>query len=165
RVPLAMRRFVSIWNSRSCACSQPLRNIRSWPLKANTCGMPFASRVIMPYCDMPGSLAKCPFGMSWAKRESANRRTAAAKACLIETSLRRWLYVGIESGRKEISMRTRLALAALLLLAASLPLAAQSNDLGLWVAAAQIGDTNADGSTIKFDDGRGFGASLNHFWT
>jgi len=62
-------------------------------------------------------------------------------------------------------MRTRLALAALLLLAASLPLAAQSNDLGLWVAAAQIGDTSADGSTIKFDDGRGFGASLNHFWT
>lgn len=62
-------------------------------------------------------------------------------------------------------MRTRLALAALLLLLASLPLAAQSTDVGLWIAAAQIGDTDSDGSTIKFDDGRGFGASLNHFWT
>ena len=62
-------------------------------------------------------------------------------------------------------MRTRLALAALLLLLASFPLAAQSTDIGLWIAGAQIGDTNTDGSTIKFDDGRGFGASLNHFWT
>src|ERR1051325_6467910 len=62
-------------------------------------------------------------------------------------------------------MRTRLALAALLLLLAAFPLAAQSNDLGLWIAAAQLGDTDTESATIKFDDGRGFGASLNHFWT
>lgn len=62
-------------------------------------------------------------------------------------------------------MRMRLALAALLLVAVALPLAAQSNDLGLWVAAAQVGDTDAEGVTIEFDDARGFGASLNHFWT
>jgi outer membrane protein W len=62
-------------------------------------------------------------------------------------------------------MRTRLASAALLLVLASLPLAAQSNDLGLWAAAGQVGDTTSEGVTIDFDDARGFGASLNHFWS
>ncbi|HKO57546.1 MAG TPA: OmpW family outer membrane protein [Thermoanaerobaculia bacterium] len=61
-------------------------------------------------------------------------------------------------------MRTRLALGALLLVVA-LPLAAQSNDVGLWIAGARLHDTTEEDATVGFDDARGFGASFNHFWT
>ena len=42
---------------------------------------------------------------------------------------------------------------------------AQTNEVGVWVAASQLGDTNVEGSKIAFDDGKGFGVSFNHFWT
>ncbi|HEV7923075.1 MAG TPA: OmpW family outer membrane protein [Thermoanaerobaculia bacterium] len=61
-------------------------------------------------------------------------------------------------------MRKRLIFAALILVAA-LPLAAQSNDVGLWIAAARIHDTTDLTATLGFDDARGFGASINHYWT
>jgi outer membrane protein W len=60
-------------------------------------------------------------------------------------------------------MRTRLILAALVLLA-SLPLTAQSNDVGLWIAGARIQDTTEEDGKLDFDDARGFGASINHYW-
>lgn len=47
----------------------------------------------------------------------------------------------------------------------ALSLNAQSNDLGVWIAASQVGDTNIEGSEIAFDNGQGFGVSFNHFWT
>ncbi len=46
----------------------------------------------------------------------------------------------------------------------ALPLTAQSNDIGLWIAMSQVGDTRSEEATINFDDGEGFGASYNHFW-
>jgi len=47
----------------------------------------------------------------------------------------------------------------------TLSLNAQSNDIGLWIATSQVGDTNIDESKIAFDNGEGFGVSFNHFWT
>jgi outer membrane protein W len=57
-------------------------------------------------------------------------------------------------------MRIRFVLALLLSLAA-LPLAAQSNDLGLWYASARLKDTPG----FAFNDATGYGISYNHFWT
>lgn len=47
----------------------------------------------------------------------------------------------------------------------TLSLNAQSNDIGVWIATSQVGDTNIDESKIAFDNGEGFGVSFNHFWT
>lgn len=47
----------------------------------------------------------------------------------------------------------------------ALSLNAQTNELGVWAAASQVGDTNVEGSEIAFDAGKGFGVSFNHFWT
>lgn len=46
----------------------------------------------------------------------------------------------------------------------ALPLAAQSNDVGVWYSTAKLGKTSGTGSTIKFDNAKGFGVSYNHFW-
>jgi outer membrane protein len=48
----------------------------------------------------------------------------------------------------------------------ALPAAAQHhNDLGLWVAASTTSETVDGDASLAFEDGRGFGLSLNHFWT
>lgn len=60
-------------------------------------------------------------------------------------------------------MRTSFRLGFVVTLLA-LSLNAQSNDLGVWIAASQVGDTNIEGSEIAFDNGTGFGVSFNHFW-
>src|SRR5215212_1697456 len=45
----------------------------------------------------------------------------------------------------------------------AVPLAAQT-DLGVHVARAHAGATDAEGVTLSFDRGRGYGASLEHRW-
>ncbi len=47
----------------------------------------------------------------------------------------------------------------------SLPLAAQSNDVGIWYSSAKLGTTNTAGSSAAFDNARGYGISYNRFWT
>ncbi len=42
----------------------------------------------------------------------------------------------------------------------ALPLAAQSNDIGLWFSMAQVKDS----AGLTFDDAKGDGISFNHFW-
>ncbi len=42
----------------------------------------------------------------------------------------------------------------------ALPLAAQSNDIGLWFSMAQVKDTGG----LNFDDAKGDAISFNHFW-
>jgi hypothetical protein len=51
-------------------------------------------------------------------------------------------------------------LAPLLLFTIALPLAAQT-DVGVYVSGARAGSTDADGSTLAFDRGRGAGASIS----
>jgi outer membrane protein W len=51
--------------------------------------------------------------------------------------------------------------ALLVTLVFALPLAAQT-ELGVHVAGAHAGSTDAQGTTLAFDRGRGFGASLEH---
>lgn len=46
----------------------------------------------------------------------------------------------------------------------ALPLAAQSNDVGVWYSTANLGDTNGTDSRVTFDNATGFGVSYNHFW-
>ena len=52
------------------------------------------------------------------------------------------------------------AIVALAIAFTALPLAAQSNDIGLWFSTAQMKDT----SGFTFDDAKGDGISFNHFW-
>lgn len=59
----------------------------------------------------------------------------------------------------------KLFILATLILAVTVPLTAQSNDIGLWIAGARIGDTTDQTATLSFDDARGFGASINHYWS
>lgn len=61
-------------------------------------------------------------------------------------------------------------MALLLALTLSLPLAAQNraNDVGLWLVAAQVDDTESrDGQpfSVGFDEEHGYGLSFTHFWT
>ena len=44
---------------------------------------------------------------------------------------------------------------------ATLPLAAQTNDVGVWYSTAQIKDSTG----FSFDNAKGYGVSFNHFWT
>lgn len=44
---------------------------------------------------------------------------------------------------------------------ATLPLAAQTNDVGVWYSTAQIKDSTG----LSFDNAKGYGVSFNHFWT
>lgn len=60
-------------------------------------------------------------------------------------------------------MRSRLALFCLVALC-SAPVFAQNGELGLWVAASQVGDTRDDEANLAFDNGLGFGISLNQYW-
>jgi len=46
----------------------------------------------------------------------------------------------------------------------SLPLAAQSNDVGVWYSTAKLGSTNGTDGRVAFDNARGDGVSFNHFW-
>jgi outer membrane protein W len=52
------------------------------------------------------------------------------------------------------------AIVALAIALTTPPLAAQSNDIGLWFSTAQIKDTGG----LTFDDAKGDGVSFNHFW-
>jgi outer membrane protein W len=61
-------------------------------------------------------------------------------------------------------MRSPVVLVIALALIA-LPLAAQSNDVAVWVGSSRVGTTNSSGSTIRFDRGDSFGVSFNHFWS
>src|SRR5688500_8812109 len=62
-------------------------------------------------------------------------------------------------------MRARFLPVLVVVLLVALPLGAQSNEVGLWYAMSQVGDTNVEDSSVNFDDGDGFGVSFNHFWT
>ncbi len=55
----------------------------------------------------------------------------------------------------------RIHVIGLALALATLPLAAQTNDVGVWYATAQIKDSTG----LSFDNAKGFGVSFNHFWT
>ncbi|HEX7422101.1 MAG TPA: OmpW family outer membrane protein [Thermoanaerobaculia bacterium] len=55
----------------------------------------------------------------------------------------------------------RIHMIGLALALATLPLAAQTNDVGVWYATAQIKDSTG----LSFDNAKGFGVSFNHFWT
>lgn len=46
----------------------------------------------------------------------------------------------------------------------ALPVAAQSNDIGVWYSTAKLGSTNEADSRLTFDNAKGFGVSFNHFW-
>ena len=61
-------------------------------------------------------------------------------------------------------MKCRVAVLAAFALTV-LPLHAQTNELGLWAATSKVGDTSDEGATIDFDNGKGFGVSVNHFFT
>ncbi|MEO8034689.1 MAG: OmpW family outer membrane protein, partial [Acidobacteriota bacterium] len=62
-------------------------------------------------------------------------------------------------------MRSRLALAAFALVFVALPLAAQSNDVGIWLAGDRVKNTSFDASSeIRFTHGHGYGLSINHYW-
>jgi outer membrane protein W len=60
-------------------------------------------------------------------------------------------------------MRFRSSFFILLILAAT-PIFAQNAELGLWVATSQVGDTDEIEASIEFDNGLGFGVSLNQYW-
>ena len=53
------------------------------------------------------------------------------------------------------------SLIGLVLVLATLPVAAQTNDVGVWYATAQLKDS----AGLSFDDAKGYGVSFNHFWT
>ncbi|HEV8657363.1 MAG TPA: OmpW family outer membrane protein [Thermoanaerobaculia bacterium] len=55
--------------------------------------------------------------------------------------------------------------AAILIASFGMPLCAQSNDFGLWLAGSRLGTTTEADGRVKFDNGRGWGMSLNRFWT
>ncbi len=60
-------------------------------------------------------------------------------------------------------MRSRITVFCLVALC-SAPVFAQSGELGLWVAASQVGDTRDDEANLEFDNGLGFGVSLNNYF-
>ncbi len=47
----------------------------------------------------------------------------------------------------------------------ALPLAAQSNEIGVWYSTAKIKATGDAGGRLTFDNAKGYGVSFNHFWT
>jgi outer membrane protein len=53
------------------------------------------------------------------------------------------------------------AIVGLVVVLTVLPLAAQSNSVGVWYSTAQIDDTEG----LTFDDAKGDALSFNHFWT
>ncbi|HSP13345.1 MAG TPA: OmpW family outer membrane protein [Thermoanaerobaculia bacterium] len=53
------------------------------------------------------------------------------------------------------------AVVALAVAFTAFPLAAQSNDVGVWYSTAQLKDT----AGLSFDRAKGSGVSFNHFWT
>jgi len=61
-------------------------------------------------------------------------------------------------------MRIHCVVAVALALAA-LPLAAQSNDVGLWYSTARLEQSSNTDGRLSFDDATGYGVSFNHFWT
>lgn len=61
-------------------------------------------------------------------------------------------------------MRIHCVLGLALMLAASSVLG-QSNDIGVWYATAQVKDTGDAQGRLSFDNAKGYGVSLNHFWT
>lgn len=61
-------------------------------------------------------------------------------------------------------MRIHVIVAMLLCLVA-LPLAAQSNEVGVWYSTAQLKDTGDAAGRLTFDNAKGYGVSFNHFWT
>jgi outer membrane protein len=46
----------------------------------------------------------------------------------------------------------------------ALPAAAQSSELGLWIAQSRVGETDEDEAVLEFDTGDGFGVSYNKFF-
>lgn len=64
-------------------------------------------------------------------------------------------------------MRVAVVLLALSFIA--LPLAAQSNDIGVWYSTSSLDSTDVSDDTgtssIDFDDATGYGVSINHFWS
>ena len=77
-VPLACRRSTSIWNSRSCACTQPCRNSASCSSNAWMCGMPSTSRRMRAGpcssgSEIVGSLT-CPGGLAPAQASVETKR-------------------------------------------------------------------------------------------
>ena len=46
----------------------------------------------------------------------------------------------------------------------STPLFAQSGEIGVFLSMSQVGDTTEEGAALAFDNGRGFGASLNTYF-
>ena len=55
----------------------------------------------------------------------------------------------------------RIHVIGLALALATLPLGAQTNDVGVWYSTAKIKDSTG----LSFDNAKGFGVSFNHFWT
>lgn len=55
-------------------------------------------------------------------------------------------------------------LVALFLAFLSLPLFAQSNDIGVWVSSVKMQTTSTPDADVKFSSGHGYGVSYNHFW-
>jgi outer membrane protein W len=52
---------------------------------------------------------------------------------------------------------------ALVLAFLAVPMFAQSNDVAVWYSTARVDSTNDGASGITFKNGRGYGASFNHF--
>ncbi len=55
-------------------------------------------------------------------------------------------------------------LLTLVLAFVSVPLLAQSNDIGVWYSSVRLSTTSTTDSDVKFSSGHGYGASYNHFW-
>ncbi|HSP35540.1 MAG TPA: OmpW family outer membrane protein [Thermoanaerobaculia bacterium] len=62
-------------------------------------------------------------------------------------------------------MRLHHVFVVVAVLAVAIPLAAQSNDVGLWYSTAKLGSADDNGARVSFDNARGDGVSFNHFWT
>lgn len=60
-------------------------------------------------------------------------------------------------------MRSRFV-PALILAFVTVPLFAQSNDVAVWYSTSHVGTTNSGASAVEFKNGRGYGASFNHFF-
>ncbi len=54
---------------------------------------------------------------------------------------------------------------ALVLTFLAVPLFAQSNDVAAWFNTSRVSSTSSAPSTIDFKNGRGYGASFNHFFS
>ena len=60
-------------------------------------------------------------------------------------------------------MRSRLYLLLLITMCAT-PLFAQNGEFGIFVATSQVGDTDEEEANLEFDNGLGYGVSLNTYW-